>query len=62
MGRGMRAAAVLLIGIVSGAFHDFLFVNLNYQIDTSSGPPRVPSPIPVSKHACKAGTCPICSG
>ena len=33
MGRRMRAAAILLIGIVSGAFHDFLFVNLNYQID-----------------------------
>jgi hypothetical protein len=33
MGRGVRAAAILLIGIVLGAFRDFLFINLNYQID-----------------------------
>lgn len=33
MTRGVRAAAVLLIGILLGAFRDFLFINLNYQID-----------------------------
>lgn len=29
----VRAAAILLVGIVLGAFRDFLFINLNYQID-----------------------------
>ncbi len=33
MGRGIRAAAILLVGILLGAFRDFLFINLNYQID-----------------------------
>ena len=33
MGRGVRAAAILLVGILLGASRDFLFINLNYQID-----------------------------
>ena len=33
MGQGIRAAAILVIGILLGAFRDFLFINLNYQID-----------------------------
>lgn len=33
MVRGIRAAAILFVGILSGALRDFLFINLNYQID-----------------------------
>lgn len=33
MGRWLRAASVLLVGILLGAVRDSLFINLNYQID-----------------------------
>lgn len=33
MGRGTRLAAILVAGILCGAVRDFLFINLNYQID-----------------------------
>lgn len=33
MGRGVRAAGILLVGILLGSYRDFLFINLNYQID-----------------------------
>ena len=33
MGRRVRAASILLVGIVLGAIRDSLFINLNYQID-----------------------------
>ena len=33
MGRGARAAVILLVGIGLGSLRDLLFINLNYQID-----------------------------